>query len=140
MNKKNNMNKKSNISHEDLIANLKSLVKSIKNYKGNWYEARSTKKGIKYGWSPPVVYRALKFLYDNELNIIFDWASWDEGREFFKNDDPNKYNSLDREWILKLLTAVARNDRFCDGAWASLFESGSGKKLFVRLLEIEESI
>lgn len=34
---------------------------------------------------------------------------------------------------------TARNDRFSDGAWAQLFESGDAQKLYRRLLEIEES-
>ena len=59
------------------------------------------------------------------------------GRDFFKNKNPDKYNTLNKEWVLKLLTAVARNDRFCDSAWAGLFESGDARKLFKRLLEIE---
>ena len=136
------MNKKSNVSHEDLVANLRSLIKSINGYKGKWSEDRSTEVGnvIHYNpWNAPIIMLAMEFLYDNDLIIKFDWGRWDEGREFFRNDDPNKYNSLDREQVLKLLTAVARNERFCDGAWASLFECGDAQKLFARLLEIEES-
>ncbi len=137
------MNKNSIVSHEDLVTNLKLLIKSIDDYKGKWSEDRSTKNENiidYYLWSAPITFDAMKFLYDNNLIIDFDWSHWDEGREFYKNDDPNKYNSLDRELVLKLLTAVARNDRFNDGAWAALFESGSAQKLFTRLLEIEESI
>jgi hypothetical protein len=129
------------ISHNILVTNLKTLIESINNYKGKWTEDRSTKVGntIEYNpWSAPITFEAMKFLYDNNLIVDFDWGSWDEGREFFKNENPNKYNSIDREMALKLLTAVARNDRFCDGAWAELFESGSAQKLFARLLEIED--
>ena len=143
MSKKNNMNKKSIVSHEDLVANLKHLIKSIDDYKGKWLEDRSTKNenGIDYYlWNAPITFEAMKFLYDNNLLIDFDWSHWDEGRELYKKDDPNKYNLLDIEWVLKLLTAVARNDRFNEGAWAALFDSGDAQKLFARLLEIEESI
>jgi len=124
------------------ITNLKSLIKSIDEYKGLWFEDRSVKEGcvISYiPWTAPIACEAMKFLYDNDLIITFNWADWDEGRDFFKNRNPNKYDNLDKEWVLKLLTAVARNDRFCDGAWASLFESGDAQKLFTRLLEIEIS-
>ena len=136
------MNKKSNVSHEDLVVNLKSLIKSINDYKGKWSEDRSTEVGnvIHYNpWNAPIIMLAMDFLYDNDLIIKFDWVEWDEGREFFINDDPNKYDSIDREWVLKLLTALVRNERFCDGAWARSFESGDAQKLFARLLEIEES-
>lgn len=131
-----------NNDHKNIVPGLKSLIKSINGYKGKWSEDRSTEVGnvITYNpWSAPITFYAMEFLYDNDLIVSFDWGKWDEGREFFGNDDPNKYNSLDREWVLKLLTAVARNDRFCDGAWARLFENGSAQKLFARLLEIEES-
>ena len=59
--------------------------------------------------------------------------------EFFKDNDPLKFSKLNKEWVLKLLTTIARNDRFSDGAWAQLFESGDAQKLYRRLLEIEES-
>ena len=79
--------------------------------------------------------KAMEFLYENELIIDFDWGKWDEGREFFKNNGPNKYDIIDREFTLKLLTAVARNDRFCDGVWGNLFESGTALILFKKLFE-----
>ena len=128
------------ISNKTLVTNLKVLVESINSYNGKWFEERSTKVGdvIEYDpWSAPITSEAMKFLYDNNLIVDFDWGSWNEGREFFKNNNPNKYDSIDRETVLKLLTAVARNDRFCDGAWAGLFENGTAQKLFQRLLEIE---
>jgi len=79
--------------------------------------------------------KAMEFLYENELIINFDWGKWDEDREFFQNNDPNKYDNIDREFTLKLLTAAARNDRFCAGAWGNLFESGTGLILFKILFE-----
>jgi len=82
---------------------------------------------------------ALKYLYDNDLVIDFDWANWDEGRKFLASDDPSKYNSIDRIFVLKLLSAVAHNDRFHEGAWASLFEQGDAQKLFNYLLTIEKN-
>lgn len=42
--------------------------------------------------------------------------------------------------VRKLLTAVARNDRFSDGAWVGLFEDGRGVLLYERLLEWEEML
>jgi len=78
---------------------------------------------------------AMHFLYDNNLIIFFNWGDWDEGRAFFEDDDPNKYSKIDRKFTLLLLTAVARNDRFCTGAWDALFKSGEAQNLFKRLLE-----
>jgi hypothetical protein len=77
---------------------------------------------------------AKKFLYDNNLIIIFNWGNFGE-QAFFEDDDPNKYSKIGRRFILVLLTAVARSDRFCTGAWDALFESGEAQNLFKRLLE-----
>jgi len=105
---------------EEKISELHDLLEKIEKRDEEWNE---------------LAYNAKKFLYDNNLIIVFDWVKWDEGRDFFKEDDPNKYNNLDREYTLKLLTAVARNDRFCTGVWCNLFKSGTALKLFKRLLE-----
>ena len=78
---------------------------------------------------------AMEFLYDNDLIIDFDWSKWNEGREFFKKSGDEKYATVDREFALKLLTAIARNDRFNDGAWYFFFESGEALKLLKRLRE-----
>ena len=133
------MNNKSNVSHEDLIVSLKSLVKSMNNHHGKWLELRRTKDDISYSWTPPVVNKAYKFLYDYDLIITFDSTHWAEGWDFLRKNDPDSYDSLDREWVLKLLSQVARSTRICQGNWEHLFEVGSGQKLFARLLEIEES-
>lgn len=128
----------------DYVSELRSLVEDIEAHEGEWYkeaggeESRPGVMELPYIASDPLANRAMRFLYDNNLIIDFDWSSWDEGRQFFQKDDPKKFNNLDREYVLKLLTAVARNSRFSDGAWAQLFESGAAQKLFKRLLEVEE--
>lgn len=83
---------------------------------------------------------AMKWLNDNERMIKFDWPGWDEGRQIFRNWSPATAPSLDHATVCKLLTAVARNDRFNDGAWANLFESGTAQPLLTRLLELEEQL
>lgn len=135
------MNENNDSSQTNLVSNLRLLVKSINDHSGAWSEDRSTKVDNEIElnlWTDPVALDAMRFLYDNNLIINFDWANWDEGREFFEDNNSDKFTKLDKEWVLKLLSAVARNDRFNDGAWANLFESGDAQKLFNRLLEIEE--
>ena len=105
---------------EQKIEELKDLVNRIENFDGVWVEI---KEGIPHAFYNDLIIEAMKYLYDNDLIINFDWGKWEEGRAFFKNTDENKYNSIDREYILKLLTAIARNDRFCEGAWGNLFKS-----------------
>jgi len=110
------MSKSYNLSDEK-INELQNLVERMENL------------GVGVHWE------AMHFLYDNNLIILFNWSEWDEGRDFFMDDDPNKYNKIDRNFTLRLLTAIARNDRFCTGAWDAIFESGDGQNLFKRLLE-----
>jgi len=116
---------------ENKIDKLNKLVDQIEKFDGKWYEIVNPF----FASTNELADKAMKFLYVNKLIIGFNWGEWDEGRVFFKNNDPSKYNNIDREFILKLLTAVARNDRFCTGAWGELFESGGGKILFRKLLE-----
>jgi hypothetical protein len=85
----------------------------------------------------PIVDEALTFLYDQRLVVRFAWSAWDEGRSLLRKSNLEQLTSLDRATVLKLLTAVARNERFNDGAWVSLFEAGQGTILFRRLHELE---
>jgi len=122
---------------------LQLLVYRIESHSGSWGEwkgGEKTESGaiqIPYVVEAPILTEARQFLNDNELTIVFDWPNWQEGRDFFKSEDPEKFDKLDQETVLKLLTAVMRNARFNEGAWVSLFESGDGQKLFARLLELQ---
>jgi hypothetical protein len=116
------------LSKED-IEQLADLVKRIENFQGDWIEGGQDMNGL--------AYEAMDFLYEKNLIINFDWPKWDEGREFFEMEGIQKYQKIDKESVLKLLTRVARGDRFSGGVWANLFEKGDGLALFKRLLEIE---
>jgi lipopolysaccharide biosynthesis glycosyltransferase len=80
----------------------------------------------------------MRFFYDHKLIIDFDWSNWEEGREIAKRDGKDKFNDLDEEKTLKLFTAIMRNDRFSEGAYARFFESGDGELLLKRLLEFRK--
>jgi len=116
---------------DEKINELQNLIEEIEKFDGKWLEI----KNLPYVSTHELAKKSMDFLYDNKLIIKFDWGKWDEGREFFKNNGPNKYDIIDREFTLKLLTAVARNDRFCDGVWGNLFESGTALILFKKLFE-----
>ena len=107
---------------DEEIKELSNLVEKIEKFTGKWIEI---KPGIPHAFTNELAQEAMKFLYEKKLIINFNWAKWNEGREFLKNNDSKKYLNLDREYILKLLTAIARQDRFCDGVWGNLFESGT---------------
>jgi len=70
-----------------------------------------------------VVSRFHKIVYDMPIIIDFDWGSWHEGREMAR-DENFDFNSVDIPTKCKIITAIVRNDRFCEGALVSAFESG----------------
>lgn len=53
--------------------------------------------------------------------ISFDWGAWEEGRKI-ANDENFAFDSVDLLTKCKLITAIVRNDRFCEGALVSAFE------------------
>ena len=80
--------------------------------------------------SAAVVYRLIEILDQLNLLIDFDWPGWDEGRRLAASDS---FEGLDSITLLKLLTAIIRNDRFCDGALAAAFQHGIIEKILSQL-------
>jgi len=83
-----------------------------------------------------VVCRFQDIAYKMPIIIDFDWGSWDEGRKML-NDESFDYDSIDILTKCKLITAIVRNDRFCEGALVDAFESGQILKI---LKAIEKQI
>ncbi|RKZ14292.1 hypothetical protein DRQ53_11845, partial [bacterium] len=77
----------------------------------------------------PVVSRFFEIVYGMPLIISFDWGAWDEGRTIASDKDFD-LDALDLPTLCKLITAIVRNDRFCEGALVAAFESG----LILRIL------
>ena len=74
--------------------------------------------------------------YNLPIIISFDWGDWHEGQEIVKNEGFD-LNAIDVPTKCKLITAIVRNDRFCEGALNSAFESG----LILRILKsIEKQV
>ena len=84
----------------------------------------------------PLIGRFLEIAYKMPIIVGFNWSAWDEGREMAS--DPNfDFNSIDIPTKCKLITAIVRNDRFCDGALNDAFKSG----LMIRILKsIEQQL
>lgn len=112
------------------IKTLHSLNERIQTYNGKWGERHNGKKlesgtnTLPYTEQAELIQEFVQFMYDKDLVINFDWSKWQEGRDWFALDDEAKYQDLDIETSLKLLTAVIRNDRFNEGALVRAFESG----------------
>ena len=62
-------------------------------------------------------------VYAIPIMIGFDWGGWSEGRKIV-SDENYDYDSVDIPTKCKIITAIVRNDRFCDGALLSAFERG----------------
>lgn len=75
-----------------------------------------------YKWDE-VVSKFHKVVYDIPIMISFDWGSWDEGRMIANNEDFD-FDTIDIPTKCKLISAIVRNDRFCEGALLMAFRSG----------------
>lgn len=76
-----------------------------------------------------------KFFYTAyDIGIIhsFDWGHWEEGKKLVNNPKTD-FNKLDIKTLCMLITAIVRNDRFCEGALVSAFENGIILKLLKAL-------
>ena len=63
-----------------------------------------------------------RIMYELGLVISFYWSKWDKGKNIVKKGE---YSNLETITLLKILTAFIRNNRFCDGALAAMFEDGT---------------
>jgi len=70
----------------------------------------------------PVIGKFHQVVYNIPIIIDFDWGSWDEGRSMV-GDESFDYDTIDIPTKCKIITAIVRNDRFCEGALVSAFES-----------------
>ncbi len=64
----------------------------------------------------------------------FDWASWDEGRAIVA--DLARIGETDLLTIRKLITALVRNERFCDGALQAAYEKGVIEAILERIKQL----
>lgn len=87
----------------------------------------------------PVVTDFVQALYDHGwVWAGFDWPSWTEhARAYVKA--PENLATADVRTIRKLLTTHAREERFCEGHLASMFERGHIVAVLRRLGELRQS-
>jgi hypothetical protein len=78
----------------------------------------------------------VRLAYADGWVIGFDWGAWDEGREIAGS--PERIAECDLDTIHKLITALVRNDRFCEGALASAWQHGSIKAILLRIKQLME--
>ena len=64
----------------------------------------------------------------------FDWGSWYEGREIASN--PEQISNCDILTIRKLITALVRNERFCEGALQGAYKRGAINAILMRIQDL----
>lgn len=75
-----------------------------------------------------------KLLYDTNFTVIFDWGSWNKGREIMNNKD--RIMQSDLLTLRMLITAILRNERFNEGSLLSRIEDKTIQTILVRLKEL----
>jgi len=70
-----------------------------------------------------ITLKFLEVVYEMPIIIDFNWPAWDEGRKMV-SDETFDYDTIDIPEKCKIITAICRNDRFCDGRLIEAFESG----------------
>lgn len=130
-----------NLSKENIEA-LRAINARIQDYVGEWgihHDTERTESGVLvFPWIEqyPLIQDFVSFMYENDLVVKFSWTEWQAGRDWYALDDDGKYDKLDIETALKLLTAIIRNDRFNDGALVRAFEDGSFPMIIQKLITI----
>jgi len=119
---------------------LEVLYERVVRHTGSFSEmggGQEIEKGViemPYTIEKPIVSEVRRFFLDKHLIVMFDWSHWNEGKAMFKVSEAERFKGISLEDTVKMFTAVMRNDRFCDGAWADLFENGDSQRLLKRLL------
>jgi hypothetical protein len=84
--------------------------------------------------------RFLQTLYDYGYVWEFDWPSWCKTAEAEAlRDDPDALAGASEEQLARLLTALARADRFCEGALSEAYDSGLLLRIVRRAAELMET-
>jgi hypothetical protein len=93
---------------------------------GTWEGGGTDENGVinlPYPLEDAVVHSFLELVYKMGIIVSFNWGAWDEGREM-ANTENFDFDTVDVFTKCKIITAIARNDRFCVGALLDAFESG----------------
>lgn len=75
-----------------------------------------------------LVFEFFEVLRQVSVLVDFDWPKWTEGQAML-DDERFDYDTVDLATKCKLLTAIVRSDRFCEGALEAAFRSGLVLKL-----------
>lgn len=83
----------------------------------------------------PVLSKFEELTYELRIVINFAWPEWAEGRALV-HGDMSRLDTIDLQTACMLITAIIRNNRFCDGVLIESFENGSMLRIMKRIREI----
>jgi O-acetyl-ADP-ribose deacetylase len=121
------------------IDNILKLLPYFEDKNNQFYEIRKEVNTLIF----PYIYSVEVMNFMDALrteNIIFpfDWVKWqDEAVRYF--DNPELLKSADLLTLRKLLTLHVRKDRFCDGHFAYIIDSGYLLNILKRLEELRDN-
>jgi hypothetical protein len=118
----------------DLIPELEKTMKFGKVEGGEKIEPGVF--SMPYSNPSAVVWKFEQLAYEIGIVIDFPWMEWEEGRKLASADNLSIIDGLDLITCCKLITAILRNNRFCDGALVDFFESEVGLRVLRRMKEV----
>lgn len=86
----------------------------------------------------PIAARLMRAIYDEHLLIKFNWPEWQPTAERIFSD-PTLIASADLDTCRKLLTLRVRKDRFCEGHFAQMIESGHIAVILRRIRDLRDT-
>ena len=127
------------ISKEDWKELIK-LIPEIENTTvfGELIDDKMTSEGdmvFPYMKSSKIVSKFHRVIYDKNIGLVFDWMKWKEGQDILENVKGD-YSEIDLITLVKLITTIVRNDRFCTGYLESKFQDGVILKILYRIKDI----
>ena len=81
-----------------------------------------------YAVEASIISRFREVIYEIPVIVDFNWPEWEQGKEIV-SDKHFDFDSIDIPTKCKIISAIARNDRFCDGVLLSAFQSGMMLKI-----------
>jgi len=123
---------------------ITALNDRIQAHKGSWGSMAGGETNadgsieMPYSVPDPLILEFVQLWYDKDLVVPFDWGGWYDAQKWHQNKDAARYDAIDSETALKLLTAMIRGDRFTEGALVNLFEAGDVPKILNRLVSIRQ--
>lgn len=81
-----------------------------------------------------------KIVYKMDIVITFDWVNWKEGIDLLRNENAS-FHHLSLIELCKLITAIVRKERFCEGSIIALLANGTILKILKAIeTKVEEKL